>query len=747
MIPEEYYTSSLNSPFLTMDNVGILPYQYKRTYSELGSVNFAYVLDNCVDLKTKKNTNFYLTPRKKISDLFDGSIVKLKTDKITTYLFQGSKYLYVTDIDTLPYILQDTPRRALNYKVGVFHNTKKTLLTIDFLENELNVCRIYYTDPEKNLKYFLASDADDNVFFINQQILPVYSPDVVAPHDFLYMFSESSNSIVFFKKTETKNLILTKNKNILKLQEYKKKIISQFGISRNLYDTPSKSLNTTYITYNENGIINKNKTVFDLKNNLVFYKNTNEDSTSNIVVLKNQMTELGVFVPVYGKFKNYRDYTAISEDIHTTNHEELSLNYTFEYQTYKITPGTNIFTSPTNIFPYTKLNIKNTDFINQGAFGGPTPEFSDKIYSLSENVTHLNNDQHLLCTWLFRNPNTDEYKWLDRYYYPDLVDKKEALASTPIGAISQYDEYVENLIKVNSKLEESVTNNKFFDVVSKFTISPNTTYRYERIKSMSPADRIIPTCYEINSNYPMNIFKKINEIGKFTLHWYFRGDDNNWVVKSDRNDINCGLTISKTKNSILFRYDIFDPTTQSYKSFNTSTQIKQNKINFIVVSGNSITGQFYFFLNDKIIYEFNLKPYKFVKKRLLYGDFFLYRNNTKNNMLMLPNNYFEQVSLILDNIDKNLLSVFPTIDGYIEIDDLYISIPCGFRNSTDNINLLFQICSNATFKSNHVNIIVKNAGGISKDVKEIIEQTIVKNVKSVLPQNISIKNILFKNYK
>jgi hypothetical protein len=48
------------------------------------------------------------------------------------------------------------------------------------------------------------------------------------------------------------------------------------------------------------------------------------------------------------------------------------------------------------------------------------------------------------------------------------------------------------------------------------------------------------------------------------------------------------------------------------------------------------------------------------------------------------------------------------LDGESKIDPITITLPCGMRNSTDTVEYLQSVCNNQAYKSNFVNIFIKN---------------------------------------
>jgi len=209
----------------------------------------------------------------------------------------------------------------------------------------------------------------------------------------------------------------------------------------------------------------------------------------------------------------------------------LELNYVFYNQSYKIKPGYNEFISPSSMYPFVKLNVNDSKFIPSGAFSYITPEFSDKVYRVSNEPQNSADGQYLLCTWLSGSPLGTDKVWVDRYYYPDLIEKAAAIASKPYQ-YPTYDDYIENLIKNNSTLQTEIGKQKIFDKISDLVFEPNQTYIYERVSTSLFASPVsaINYCNSVSPTYPKNYFKDLNVAGKFTYSTFFKGDTTSWTL-------------------------------------------------------------------------------------------------------------------------------------------------------------------------------------------------------------------------
>ena len=127
------------------------------------------------------------------------------------------------------------------------------------------------------------------------------------------------------------------------------------------------------------------------------------------------------------------------------------------------------------------ININDTKFVDSGAFSYTQPFLADRVYELDDEGGVKSEDATYLCTWLSGGVGKRGV-WVDRYFYPDLASKEEALSSNDTYNVT-YEQLVENLIMNNSSLKTSVEKKYIFDKKSDFVFQPNKRYRYERIKA------------------------------------------------------------------------------------------------------------------------------------------------------------------------------------------------------------------------------------------------------------------------
>lgn len=145
------------------------------------------------------------------------------------------------------------------------------------------------------------------------------------------------------------------------------------------------------------------------------------------------------------------------------------------------------------LWPYKFININDTKFVKNGSFGSDVPFFADKVKKFQTYKTIIKDDdgnkvspnnETYLCSWLYKPDHETTPIWLDRYYYPDMISRKDALSGD-----STYSQSFENIIDKNytnheyygDNIKGKIHRNTYFDKKSDLVIEPGNTYRYQRL--------------------------------------------------------------------------------------------------------------------------------------------------------------------------------------------------------------------------------------------------------------------------
>ena len=290
---------------------------------------------------------------------------------------------------------------------------------------------------------------------------------------------------------------------------------NQPAIFRQIKNTlgPSSYINSAWLSYTDDSSleINKNRSAFDLENQCIYHLQYNNidpidySTTINIIPLKNHVSPGNNIIR--GDYLNndlndekpntdFREYTSIETGgIREFGNDTIVLTYTYYNEEYSIKPGSDfIFTLRKNndslsgdnryaLYPYKQLNINNSQFINNGACGSDIPILADKIKKMQKDSAVFNNSRYL-CTWLYQTPELKQGIWLDRYYYPDRISKKETYYGS-IQLNTETDIIDKNYIYKNGSWN-STANTKlgdvaYFDKQSDLVFEPGVTYTYSRI--------------------------------------------------------------------------------------------------------------------------------------------------------------------------------------------------------------------------------------------------------------------------
>lgn len=740
--------------------------QFKRTYPGNYIINFSTCLSGINDFRTKNFSNFYLTNDWKISQVFNVEDSPTKTTNIFGKISFGGNYLKFNSIDPTPYAISNRYQEYFNYGLTTFTTKYSEGDNFTIYISENNVCNIYYT--KNYMRYYLCSDTDNKLIFIKEGEFNIVE-GTINPHDFTYSFSEKSKEFLFFKKTENRSFVLTKVGKRLRLRAVRSNNIityvnSPFKVNSSLYNYSNINLNTSFITYNVDNTVNEDKSIFDLSNNLLLHKKYSlENEPTNVIVLKNQLLQNNIFSSANNLLSasvndiavnGLREYTTIGQQIDDESSESLELSYVFYNTPYQLAPGTTTFKSPSSMYPFIKININDTKFISSGSFGFPTPQYADKVYQVSPDTNNSDNGQYLLCTWLSGSPFGNEKIWVDRYYYPDLISKEDAIAENT-HLSETYNDYIENIIRNNTSLSDDIKNRKFFDKRSDFVFEPNKYYKYSRIEKVTfpSLSSTFTYCSNSSETYPSNYFQTINESGEISIGFNFIGDDTSWSVKSDRNIVDSGINFIKSGSLLTVSFTIYDYTSQelsnspsSWYSQSIDLNIKSLKNNFVSMSIDTKTGIGYIFFNEVIVREFTIPIYQIYIKQLIYGDFYIYDGIGKYNLL---GNKFNKISNVFVNdysISPDLIFLF-SLSEVNPINTIYVTLPCGMRNSTDDLQYIHSICGSSSFKSNNINISIKNLNIDNESILSDVESYVRSNVSNIIPPNIKIKSIQFDNYK
>jgi|TARA_R100000084_G_scaffold377_1_gene297 hypothetical protein len=762
-------TLKFNEGSLCIDSLNLD--QFSRTYAGGYSFNFINALSGSRDFKNKNFSNFYLTKKTDLSKLVKFKSVNIKPSSIYTPLNfsrlpgeRGTFLKFVSEIQRK--FFKDT----LNYNdykfygatgFSEFQTSSKNLFLVEFIDDFY--CSVSYV--KNNIKYFLVGsdnaevDGEIDIFFAAENTLSEDGKKIE------YVLTKHNNDqfLSFFTRKRDKKYAIKPAGTILVGQDISNTPVNEFfinsisaKISFNLSTTITDPLDTSFVEYTDTEfLINEDKSAFNLDSNYLFYKSGDLSNNSfNLLNLKNISDNFDTFTSSNSLIsseddavfaRKIRNYTSILNDIPSERDSNLELNYVTYNINYKFTPGTNIFTAPSSLNPFTKLNINDTKFTECGSFAYPYPYFSDRVYKKVKNVP--NTEEQYLCTWLSGAPG-EKGLWVDRYYYPDYTTKEDALNGIAVYQVT-YLEAIEKLINDNTSLKTDVKKEFFFDKKSDLTFEPKEEYKYERISIDKIKEEVevrfcdLPKAERDTPNY----YKDINNNGGYAIAFKFY--DKDFKVSSHFNEIEAGLNIEKEGNQLKIKITFFDNATETFDFFNTTHTLTDTNDNDLVLSFNNQIGRGNIYLNSIKIFTFRTNSFKYSNKQILFGNIKVESSEFKGDILRASLSNLDTLTNIFLSLsplseEDELLTVFSR--AITKIDDLVVSLPCGMKNYTDNIEVLNTLANNLKSKSNVVDININNLNIDNLEILEGVKNNLLTVIEKDLPATTVINKLNFKNY-
>ena len=566
--------------------------------SDSFSFNIYEALKDINDYSTNNYSNLFLSRKMRNSEWLSANIKRNEhqLDIITTLSFYSSNpddviekgsWLYFDknyemwdiNISSVPYLIT-YGRPTTNYSNYIFH--------INFIdENTCKICHtfgdiIFYLSVDEFLKVTFSKEDNEECVFqysLDGNNLLLYKKvrhfirdevdEIVGDYFELYSLKierldDGNSKLILSKDLEQKdeNLIFITN-NVLDMDFY---------------------LDSSWVSYDRSQYIDsidRLKSAFNLETQTLFHHQYNNEDTINFIPLKNNLTYKGNTIrgnnlslsDIYYPDVDYRNYTSINSGLNQEmGNDNIILNFVFNDQEYEVNEGEDLHLTIPNksldtsngiepLWPYRYININDTKFIKNGAFGSDNPAFADKFKKYLDNNSSIvdengrkimPNNGTYLCTWLYKPSHEDDPVWMDRYYYPDMIHKSETISKLA----NVYDEETfkrskENIIDnyyLNDEASKETTKKKirenvYFDKISDVVIEPGCSYIYSRLSK----EMIDENLENMSSNL---IATAKNQTDKVTnLSDYFVFDNENYK-KIDYKSWN------KT-NSINFNTDIY----------------------------------------------------------------------------------------------------------------------------------------------------------------------------------------------
>lgn len=467
--------------------------------------------------------SFYLSTKRKLSEIFTFTQLANSLNTIITPLRFGTgpsyKYLKFAVDGFFLVGSEDTETGTTRFQL-VFE-TDRTM---------------YIKHVTNNVEYRLCFENDGTIYFATTATSQKYSLGYLIDSDG-YLILYNTDQVPYKIITYTGTTLV---QSPISAGETTRGGSSLITIDYN-YTYLDYNIDSSWVGYNRFNInlaeINSNRSAFDLDNQYLLtttYNNIHNGIDINFLNLKTNISESNVVKrgsslntgPSEIPSVDYRFYSSINTgNSQEWGNEDIVLTYVFFDKDIKVEPGTDTyFTTPSSIYPYNQININDTKFVVNGAYGSISPLVSDKIKKLRKNSSGFNNGRYLV-TWLSGNGYGDSYRWVDRYYYPDLITKEEAYTADIFRP--SFDDPIDSVV-YSELYKQEINRSPIFDKASDLFLEPDTKYVYQRVSqddftnylnslsSYVVYSRLEQTQLNGKTSTTIDI-DKINQTGKFTV--------------------------------------------------------------------------------------------------------------------------------------------------------------------------------------------------------------------------------------
>ena len=589
--------------------------------------NEAEALRNLNDQSTNNYNMLYLTTRKHVDDLFtfeqqDTDIETLVTPLIFSHQTTGADlYLkFSTNVAEIVSYEDVTDTDLLQFQIIIDSPTEMRLLHVNGSSN-------YYLATEDNSTLIFSASSANNTFRY-----------LLDNDGYLLLYRAISGSIQKILTVAADNTISLEDVTAYQPIKGTANVIRVNYTFTNI----TYNVNNSWVSYKTNNIndfsINTEKSAFDLEGQYLLTTNYNtigENIDINFITLKSNTSEKNYTkrgsslnrVDNSVPSVDYRFYSAInSGNDQEKGNDNIVLTYTFYDQDIKAKPGTDtFFRTSSSLYPYERLNVNDSKLVVNGALGSKSPATSDNVYKLRTNSTGFNNGRYL-CTWLSACEANTAFVWVDRYYYPDLIQKEEAYRGATVYRPSFIDSI--DSVAYDATYYTDINNNKYFDKLSDLFFEPNTTYRYVRRSEndiISYVNTLSSNILYQKDNLKLNgtnsesvIVNSINDTGEFTVSFDIHLDPSKkygYSILGNHTNVGFSVTndtaitpfIISLSGKALLRYNThLDIVDQSIFEKNVKDVIRFDALDdFIVVCED---GYVYSLRADNVIQRLNIIP-------------------------------------------------------------------------------------------------------------------------------------------
>jgi hypothetical protein len=469
-------------------------------------LNLVNGLSSCRDETILNYSNIFLTDKQPVNDFIH---IKPKEDVGLTF----PTYLALSALPTLPqsvqslYIrLSSSPTINLSSAVSFTPALSNSLDSYFSFQGFQGLrCRISILD-QGYTKNLTVDPVTYNCYFssetpkISSERLNIFEYSL-DPNGYLKLFYRQGSNFYLLRQIGNALSAVPVLINSSGVTNYPSVTGDIIATSYRLSD-PLKFKNN-FIYYNKDEIndfiVEDSRSIVNVPQNRILYYNYESDvnfvSGSKVLVdfyqNKNVLSDdysINDKLPFGNKYVIQRDYTTIlSKQNSELYNGQFQLNYNYYTKEYTFEPDlTTKFTLPATLYPYSSLNVDNSNLVNEGSYGGLSPVFSDKVFKhLDPNSNVVNKNEAngtYLYTWLYTDSKLLTSYWLDRYYFPKLTSVNVAYSGSN-NQIFNYTSGLSSLLQANSPDNPILNSNKlmYYDIRSSLTFEPSASYFYSRI--------------------------------------------------------------------------------------------------------------------------------------------------------------------------------------------------------------------------------------------------------------------------
>jgi hypothetical protein len=692
------------------------------------SFTFTDAFSGIEDVQTKNYTTFFLTKKSKLEPLIIKEQKTIQPPNTFTKISIGERQLSILPVSGINILLYES-YYGLDFRAAPeYYN----YFRITYHSN--NTCDVSYDDGV-SLSYLTLSS--NSVCVLKRGI-------ATSQEDRLFTYISGKNKIALFKNIGGITHQLIENNGVLSATPVTGNISNLIADnSLNIDNTQSiqntNNLNTSFISYNPQNVeVDISNSLFDLENNYLFYKNLSKNTLQecDVLVLKNQKNDLGTItqsnnlsISSNNTITDYRAYTSICNDIDQLEDEGLVLNYVSYNKSITIYPGENVIQTEKSLYPFSQININDTKLAKSGSYSSTSPQYSDKIYWFDENNK---GERHVyLCSWLSGSSESNNRLWVDRYYYPDVITKEQALIGQSIYS-NTYTDFIESIITNNPIVKSNVTNNQFFDKPSDLVLLPDTLYIYDRVDfnntfSLDSKNRFS----ERNDRYYQDINR--NHGFTFACNIINQNDSREREIKTTFNEIQGGLLIRYKTDTITLQYSLYNTQTSQLYTIEHTQPIQQGIDSNVVVHVDNKVGKILMYINGIRVKTEYVSPLLY--STLVYGIF-----DIEGEPLFSSQNYITDGFLSTEPLSEDEVSLLIARLNTGNT-DLVISLPCGMRNFTDTINQINSLSTNLKSKSTAIDILISDLNIEDEEIINTIKNSVSRAAEELLPVNVDVNTI------